>query len=181
MKIQERYATAVRSSCLTVDERTTYSDTDVLGAMGLASREHPLAVALERLFYGDNTASEDLLNILTEMLQGKAPSLQTRISASVARDMARACLAWHRDGTCKACGGHGKQLIPGTKTHSERPCHACKPSPNAATGTGKVPFERSFHPERRPLAAWLVSEMQREQAKAGPAAMKRLAPSLNLG
>lgn len=55
--ITDRYASAVNSHSLTVDPRTTMSDTDVLAAMGWASRQVPMAVALERLFAGDSTAA----------------------------------------------------------------------------------------------------------------------------
>lgn len=173
MRIQDRYASAIHSSCLTVDERTTYSDTDVLGAMGLAGKTHPLAIALERLFSGDNNASESVVSVLSAMVRLKANGMRLKMAETQAKDMARACLAWHRDGVCKPCGGHGKLLIPGTKTHSERSCQICR-------GIGKRAFDREFHPSMRDLAGWLVSEMEREQAKAGPAAMRAIAPSLDL-
>lgn len=177
MSITDRYATAVRSSCLTVDERTTYSDTDVLGAMGLADRTltlrgHPLAVALERLFMGDNGASVRIVEVLAQMARGKAPALRTDITATQAVDMARACLAWHRDGVCKPCGGHGQHVIPNTKTLGGAICKPCK-------GTGRIPFERQFRHEWQELARWLVSEMNREQGRAGPEAMKAIAPRLD--
>jgi hypothetical protein len=62
MKIVDRYASAVRASSLKSEPDTTYSASDVLGAMGLAGKRHPLAVALTRLFTGDNTASGDIVN-----------------------------------------------------------------------------------------------------------------------
>ncbi|MES2973379.1 MAG: hypothetical protein V4757_07210 [Pseudomonadota bacterium] len=173
MKIQERYAVAVNSTCLTVDERTTFSDTDVVGAYGLASKSEPLAVRLERLFHGDNGASAALVTDLSQLLRNKAASMRLRIARTQADDMAKACLAWHRNGTCKTCGGHGLQLIPGTKTHSERDCLSCR-------GTGRRPFERNFRHELQGLAGWLVAHMEREQARAGPAAMQSLAPMLGL-
>lgn len=173
MKIRERYASAIRASSLTVDERTTFSNTDVVGAYGLAGKRHPLATGLERLFHGDNGASQEVLSVLTEMLRNKASAMRLKVARTQAEDIARACLAWHRDGTCKVCGGHGLQLIPGTKTHSERDCLSCR-------GTGKRPFERNFRHEWQGLAGWLVAEMEREQAKAGPEAMKKIAPMLDL-
>jgi len=42
MRYQERYACSVNSSNLTVDERTTWADSDVIGAAGMA------AVQIER-------------------------------------------------------------------------------------------------------------------------------------
>ncbi|MDN8612778.1 hypothetical protein [Variovorax ginsengisoli] len=177
MKVTDRYASAVRSSCLTVDERTTFSDTDVLGAMGLAARAltsegHPLAVALERLFAGDNGASIEIVEVLATMIRGKAPALRLKLTTTQAVDMARACLAWHRDGVCRPCGGHGTLVIPGSRTLGVQQCKPCR-------GHGKIPFERQFRVEWRDLAAWLVAEMEREQGRAGPAAMKALAPRLD--
>lgn len=173
MRIQDRYASAIHSSNLEVDERTTFSDTDVLGAMGLASREHDLAVALQRLFSGDNGASMRVVAVLADMAQGKATALRVKVGAVQAVDMAQACLAWHRDGVCKPCGGHGALKIPGTKTLGAQLCKPCK-------GRGKVPFDRQFHQEKQELARWLVAAMERAQAIAGPAAMAKLAPRLDL-
>lgn len=178
MKVTERYATAIRSSCLTVDERTTYSDTDVLGAMGLADRTlkkegHPLSVALQRLFMGDNGAALQIVEVLSQMARGKAASLRTDITYTQAQQMAQACLAWHRDGTCKPCGGHGVMVIDGSKTLGGAICKPCR-------GTGRIPFEKQFPHQWHELARWLVAEMEREQGRAGPAAMRAIAPRLDL-
>lgn len=170
--IQERYSSAVRSKNLVVDALTTFSDTDVLGAMGLAGKENPLAVALQRLFAGDNGAADEVVADLAKMLRGKAPRMQIKITEVQAADMAKACLAWHRDGSCHECGGHGVYVISGTKTLGAQECKACK-------GEGKRPFDREFHQSFRVLANWLVAEMEREQAKAGPAAMAKIAPKLD--
>lgn len=172
MLITDRYATAIRSSNLAVDERTTYSDTDVLGAYGLASRKYPLAGALERLFMGGNGAAAEVVELLTEMAWKKARGLGVKLNKVEAADMARACLAWHRDGTCKSCGGHGVLVIPGTLTLGSNECKACK-------GTTKRPFEISFPVARRELARWLVAEIGREQSRAGPEALKKIAPRLD--
>lgn len=173
MLIQDRYASAIRSSNLAVDERTTYSDSDVLGAFGLASRERPLAVALERLFSGDNGAARRIVAILAQMLVGKAPHMRIAITHEQAHVMAQACLAWHRSNACRPCGGHGKLVIPGTLTLGHQDCKVCR-------GTGKRPFEREFHAEMRELAKWLIAEMERHQARAGGAAMAKLAPKLEI-
>lgn len=190
MSITDRYATAIRSSCLTVDARTVYSDTDVLGAMGLAHRDlsegrtwsrgqqvsipkAELAVPLERLFMGDNGAAQEIVEILVEWLRGKAPAMKLKLTTVQCADMARACLAWHRDSTCKPCGGHGQGLIKGSTTIGGAICKHCK-------GAGQIPFEKQFRHEHRDLARWLVGEMEREQGRAGPAAMRKIAASMEL-
>jgi hypothetical protein len=190
-KIQNRYASAVHSSNLAVDGKTYMSDSDTLGAMGLADkaltegrriiapdtyepvRPAPLAVSLERLFSGDNRAAYDIVRTLAEMAHEHSFKIDCRIKRVQCVDLARACLAWHRDGTCKPCEGRGYQLIPGTKTLSERECPECR-------GSRKMQFERQFRPEWRELARWMVSEMTRASGYAGPAAMRALAPQLEL-
>lgn len=168
MGISDRYASAIRSSNLSVDERTTYSDTDVLGAMGLAAARYPLGAALARLLYGDNHASQEVVSILAERAWPKARHYGAKVTREDAKLVAEACLAWHRDGTCKHCGGHGRQLIKGTKTLGDRECHVCK-------GAGKLPLERQFLVEPvRQLARWLVSEMEREVAFVIPEMRSRV-------
>jgi len=187
MKITERYSTAIHSSALTVDTKTTMSDTDVLAAFGFADKAlktgrdsqglpvkpAPLAVPLERLFSGDNRAAIEIVMILANMAYTQSWIDRVKISRVQALDMAKACLAWHRDGTCKPCGGHGLTLIPGTKTHSEHDCPAC-------FGKGKIPFESNFRQEHKALARWLVVQMDREAGRAGPAAMQKLAERMEL-
>ena len=173
MTIQDRYASAVHSRSLTVDPRTRMSDTDVLGAYGLASREVPLAVALERLFAGDNKAAPQIAEALGGMAHQHSYKLDVRISKIECHDLAKACLAWHRNGTCRECGGHGYQLAPGAPMLSERECPACN-------GTGRINLEQQFHPELRELVRWMAAELARETGRAGPAAMRRIAPMLEL-
>lgn len=170
--IIERYSSAVRSSNLLVKEATTYSDSDVLGAAGLAGKRNALAMSLTRLFAGDNHASLDLVRVMSELVWGKAQAKQSKLKRVQADDMARAVLAWHRDGGCKVCGGHGFQLIPGTRTVGENACPKCD--------FGKVPFDTQFPDQHVYLARWLLAEVQREQAKAGPAAMSKLSEQMNL-
>lgn len=178
MKILDRYASAIRASSLKHDERSSHAPTDVLGAFGMADkrlceRDEELSVPLTRLFLGDKAASKEVVRTLTKMARGKAPALRTDITTVQAEDMARACLAWHRDNVCKPCGGHGQMVIKGSTTIGGAICKACR-------GTGQIPFEKLFRHDWRELARWLVSEMEREQAKAGPAAMKALGASLSL-
>lgn len=194
MSIKTRYAGAVHSSNLKHtselnrnDEKTQSSDADVLGAMGIADRAlttgknsdgtpvrpAPLAVPLERLFAGDNNAIYGIVRELADMAYRKSFELRIKISRPASVDMARACIAWVRDGRCKSCGGHGYDLIPGTPSLSGHQCAACK-------GTGKVPMTKEFRQLQLPLALWLLDEIARESGRAGPQAMKVLAPSLNI-
>lgn len=169
-KIQDRYASAVHSHDLKSRAETTYSDTDVLGAAGLAAKRSPLAIALMRLFAGDDRDVFTVVRIMTDKVVGKTQGYMPRADAE---SMARAVLAWFRDGTCRACGGHGFQVIPQTRTLSDIECLACR-------GRGKIPFEREFSVVHRDLARWLLAEVEREQAIAGQEAMKKLAPRMDL-
>jgi len=173
MKIVDRYSTAVHSSNLGSKPDTTASDSDVLGAAGLAARRVPLGVALMRLLAGDNHASADVVRILADKAVGKAYRMGNECGRAEAEDLARAVLAWHRHGACKPCGGHGVQVIPGTTTLGGKECPACR-------GTGRLRLEKHVGMVRLELARWLASEVERELAFAGPAAMKALAPSLTL-
>lgn len=195
-RIQDRYATAVHSSDLGVDGKTFMSDSDTLGAYGIAGRAlevgmtstgepvtpSPLAVPLERLFAGDNNAVYDIVRQLADMAHEHSFRLRLKISHTQARDIAEACLAWHRNGTCAACEGRGYALIPGTKTLSENECQDCCAShiPARWRTPGRMPFERQFRPEWRELARWLVSQMEAAAGRAGPEAMKALAPRMDL-
>lgn len=185
--IDQRYASAIRSSNLGVDDKTTRSDSDVLGAMGLADRtltrghdgrgNHsfrcPLAVPLTRLLAGDNNASREVVKILSVMAHKHSFVLDVRVNRTDCHEMALACLAWYRHGACKACGGHGKLVIPGTTTLGAQDCDACR-------GRGKMVFESAFPADWHVLANWLACEMERALGRAGPAAMAHLAPKLEL-
>lgn len=191
MQITERYASAIRSTNLKHDDRSIDADTDVLGAFGLADRalkkgqmwssdgavlidipKAPLAVPLERLFSGDKGAAREVVKVLSDALRGKAPAMHLKMTESQCTDMAKACLAWHRDSVCKLCGGQGMGTI---KPHGWVGGAICKP----CKGTGNIPFEDQFRHDQREIARWLVSEMAREQCRAGPAALKALAPRLD--
>lgn len=93
MKVIERYASAVRSTNLKVDERTTRSDSDVLGAMGLAAREFPLAVALQRLFLGDTTAARELVELLADDAWRQARAMKVKLNHVQAYELAHGCVA----------------------------------------------------------------------------------------
>ncbi|WP_046111807.1 hypothetical protein [Aquincola tertiaricarbonis] len=173
MTFEDRYASAVRSSNLR-GKSDVQGAVDVLGAAGLAAKRTPLGMALERLFVGDNAAAGEIVNILAGMLVGKAwHGDRIELPRTEAADMARAVLAWHRDGVCKPCGGHGVLVMRGTPTLGDQRCTACR-------GTGRLLFDRFFSMERLHLARWLVAEMEREMNVAGPAAMAALRPKLDI-
>lgn len=189
MSFQDRYARSINSSNLkSADNKgdlgMSYTDCDALGAMGLADRALqtplpgkrpavPLAAPLERLFAGDNRAARSIVEFLAESAWKQARAIRVaQFRRPEAKDMAQKCLAWHRDGVCKQCGGHGFSLIPGTKTLSERDCPACD--------AGRLPFEKQFPIDRRELARWVVKQMTQAASYAGPEAMKFLAGRANL-
>lgn len=168
MLITDRYATAIRSSNLAVDERTTYSDSDVLGAAGLAAKNLPIGGGMARLVYGDNHATEAIVQHLTEMTFEKSFKLKLKITKEDARLVSQACLAWSRDGSCKHCGGHGKVLIKGTKTLGDRDCHVCQ-------GSGRIPLERQFSVDGvKELARWLVNQIEMNLSLFAPAVRDRV-------
>jgi hypothetical protein len=190
-QLPERYRSAIHTSDLGSEAKTFRSDSDVVGAYGLADKHlsagyvttgpgqgyhiptSPLSVPLERLFGGDNRASGEIVQILAGMVWKQARRFDCKLDALGALDMAKECLAWHRHGTCKPCGGRAYQLIPGTVSLSSIPCEPCG-------GTGRIPFEDAIDPSkrdqpRRELARWAVSEMERAMGRAGPAAMAAIA------
>jgi hypothetical protein len=170
MRLLERYSQAVNSDDLTVNERTTWSDTDVLGAAGLAGKHNPLGLALTRLF-ADGKPEEALLN-LTELAFKRARTLRVRVDRDQSKEVATAVLGWHRFGTCQPCGGTGYSVIKGTPSLGTE-CPHCR-------GTGKIPFEPLFPQDVVELACWLSAEIDRAQAAAGSDAMRALAPRLEL-
>jgi hypothetical protein len=186
--ITNRYASAIHSSNLKSEARTANSDSDVLGAMGIADRrltkginehgdkvgsEHPMAVPLERLFVGDRASAGVIIQLLAGNIRGKAQSLRIRMSETQATDMAKAVLGWFRAPACRVCGGHGFKVIKNTTTLGDSKCRPCN-------GSGKVLLEELFHENQRELVRWAAAQMEREAGQAGPAAMRALAPSLEL-
>lgn len=171
-QLLDRYASAIRSSHLR-SEAGRVTDVDVLGAAGIAAKRSALPMALARLFVGDARAADEIVGILSALLRDRSMHTAPDLKRTQADDIARAVLAWHRDGVCKPCGGHGYERIDGTPALSERECGACQ-------GTGRRLFERQFRAAWRPHARWLLSVVEVEMSEAGPAAMRALAPSLEL-
>lgn len=184
-KFTERYASAIRSGNMRTTEGTTYSDTDVLGAAGIASKDRriiadgtevpgaPLAMALMRLLAGDNRQAETIIQHLTNMARDKARGMKFELKRQAAQGLATAVLAWFRDGRCKVCSGHGYGVIHHTTTLSDVECSACR-------GTGKVDLERGLAMDEALIARWLATVVERELAKAAPAAMSALAGGMDL-
>lgn len=178
MNINDRYATATRSSNLRSRPETTASDSDVLGAAGLADRKltkegHPIAVALERLFSGDNTAAREIVWLLATWAWNRARDQRVPLRHTESVDIARSVLAWHRDGICRPCNGLGYLIAAGSPYLSSSECPACR-------GTKKRPFEREFRAAHRPIAHQVLDELDRELSRAGPAVMAKLAPRMSL-
>jgi hypothetical protein len=144
---------------------------DVVGAVGLAGKTAPLATALLRLFVGDNSAARDIVHIMAGMAVGKAYRLGHEISRLQAEDLARAVLAWHRDGVCRVCDGHGYIQPQGAPCLSDQQCPSCR-------GTGRILFDRQFAVDRVELARWLAAEVEREQGRAGVEAMRKLSDQM---
>lgn len=177
-KIENRYASAVRSSNMRSKPGTEMSDSDVIGAAGLAARRNELAISLMRLFSGDNREAHHVVRVLSEMAWGKAKAEHVKLKRAQADDMARAVLAWFRDGRCDVCRGHGYKVVggklgEGRAVLSDAACSACK-------GTRKLPFDTQFAIERRLIARWLLSEVERQLAVAGAEAMKALGARMDV-
>lgn len=170
MRVIERYASAVHATSLKSDPATYLSNTDVLGAMSIASRYEPLGVALARLMFAGGTYRS--IATMTQMVVNRGYKIKNRVTKLQARELSIAVLAWYRFGACQPCGGTGFKRIAGTPVNGDE-CNHCG-------GTGKLPFERQFAADVLPLAQWLSSEIDRNQAAAGYAAMVALAPKLDL-
>jgi hypothetical protein len=125
------------------------------------------------MFAGDSSAASTIVSILSGIIRGKAKSLRIDMTVTQATDMAKATLGWFRAPACRVCSGHGFKIIKGTKTLGDSRCHPCN-------GTGKVQLEQLYRVEQRELVRWVMAQLEREANMAGPAAMKALAPSLEL-
>ena len=170
MKILDRYNTAIHASNLASDPLTTWSDTDVIGAAGLAARHEPLGIELARMLAGGG--SGQVVAILTEEAHERSFRVRERITRVQAEDIARAVLAWYRHGTCQPCGGIGFPRIKGTPSLGDECAHC--------GGTGRIQFDSQFRQEWRQIARWLRDGIERTQANAGVIAMQKIAPKLDL-
>lgn len=186
-----RYAAAVHSGNLASDPDTTFSDSDVLGAAGLAGkavryaddphkrrRGAPLALALQRMFVGGDPQGRAVVPILMRMLMVEAHRREDDASELAAGIISRTVLDWHRDSVCKRCGGHGYDTVVGTSLGDRRavisniPCRACR-------GSGRRSFNALFSRDRLQIALWLRDRIEAETARAAAEAMAALAPRLS--
>lgn len=169
MKVLERYNTAIHASSLKPDANTTYADLDVIGAAGLAARYEPMGIALARMLAGGGATC--VIAEMTDAVHERSFRIKQRVTVAVAENIAKAVLAWWRDGVCHPCNGTGFELITGTPSLGGE-CKAC-------SGSGKRAFDKEFRHEHRELARWLSDEVERSQVNAGQIAMKKIAPMLD--
>lgn len=170
MKILDRYSSAVHARSLKSDPRTTWSDTDVLGAAGLAAKVNPLGIALARMLSGGGDS--DVISEMANKVRVRSHSIKSRVTEVQARDIAMAVIAWYRYGACQPCGGTGYKIIPGTPSLGDE-CPRC-------FGAGKMPFDRQFSDKYITLAKWIAGEIEKSQAEAGDLAMRLLMPRMDL-
>lgn len=175
--IAARYARAIGSGNLKSDARTTSSDSDVLGAAGLAAKKYPVAIGLERLFVGDGRAAADIVALLADDVWIHARKSHKKLRRAEAVLLAQAVLAWCRGGTCTSCGGHGYAILgtlgTGRAVVSDNECPACR-------GTKKVLFEPAFTTRELPHAYWLRERIEALLCFAGPAIMRKMAEDMEL-
>lgn len=162
MKFRDRYAMAVDDGV----------PRDVIHAAGVVARRAPLAMALMRFFVGGDLEGKAVSAILRRMAVGKAYRMDDPIGEAAADLVAGMVLQWHRDSSCRMCGGHGFKTIlgelgDGRTVIGDSACKDCR-------GTGKRPFDRMFPLNRLPLARWLREEVERETSRAGAEAMRFL-------
>jgi hypothetical protein len=143
MKFRDRYAMAVDDGV----------PRDVIHAAGVVARRAPLAMALTRFFVGGDQEAKSVSAILRRMAVGKAWRMGDPIGEAAADLIAGMVLQWHRDSSCRLCGGHGYktmlgELGEGRTVIGDSPCPDCK-------GTGKRSFDRLF--PRNRLAARAVA------------------------
>jgi hypothetical protein len=165
MKVTERYSNALEAKSLSVDVRTTFSPSDVLGAAGMAAHASSEAMILWSVLFQNKTSAKlAAVDMLAKKLTGQM--IRNRWKGDP-RKIAQEVFAWHMHGTCQPCGGRGYELIPGTPTLSDRLCRQCE-------GTGKLRLPRG-----EPYS-WLEAYMGALIASAGGKVMQKLAVDMNI-
>ena len=170
MRILDRYNTACHARSLKSEPGTTWSDTDVLAAAGIAARVEPLGIALARMLSGGGASG--VISILAIEAYERGYRINQRVTPRQAGDIAMAVLAWYRHGTCQPCAGTGFKRIVDTPSLGDE-CGHCD-------GGGRLPFDKQFIHEHREIAIYLRDEIGRTQARAGQAAMRKIAPLFDL-
>jgi hypothetical protein len=163
LKIVERYASAVRSSNLRSIERTTISDSDVIGAVGLASKTDYLGALLLRFELGDNRAARECAGVMAHRAHVHFPKLHPRTAV----DLASALLAFTRSDVCPDCNGLGREVIAGTPTLGTKECKTCG-------GTGKKRIDRQFAKEHMPVVDWMYHWVSRAKHEAAHIAAEKV-------
>jgi len=155
LKIVERYASAIRSSNLRSIERTNFSDLDVIGAVGLASKTDYLGALLLRFELGDNKAARECAGRMAHRATVQFPKLHPRTAV----DIASALLAFTRSDVCTDCNGLGSRVIEGTPVLEKAECQTCR-------GTGKKRIDRQFAKEHMPVVDWMNAWISRAKHEA---------------
>jgi len=163
LRIIDRYASAIRSSNLRSIERTTHSDSDVIGAVGLASKTDYLGALLLRFELGDNKAARECAGVLANRACIQFPKLHPRTAV----DIASALIAFSRSDVCTDCNGLGCEVIPGTPTLSKKECRTCR-------GTGKKRIDKQFSKEHMPIVDWMYAWVSRARHEAASMAAERV-------
>lgn len=130
----------------------------------------PLAVPLARVMHGgDYRAMHSIVRELADRGYRKSKHFDARVTEGEAKRMAKATIAWFLHGTCKPCGGHGMERPEGAPMLSGRICKSCG-------GTKRIPFVTQFHHHVRPLAQWMVDEVEKSLGRASVQAQRHLQP-----
>lgn len=165
MNMQERYEIARNSSNLKSLERTTFSDSDVLAAAGMAAQQNEDALLLWSVaFQGHSAEKHKLVAKLAEKLEKHMDRFRLAGNPVL---IAMECVAWTLHGTCQPCEGRGYKHIPDTPSLSDELCDHCK-------GTGKVELP---HTEAH---TWLHNYIDILTAVAGGHIMAKLAGEMEL-
>jgi hypothetical protein len=170
--IQERYAQAIRSSNLTCDVNTTFSDLDVIGAMAFADarlsrrdewgRSRPGACGISRLLAGDDREAKRAVQSVAHRVWARAASAGFDLVWKDAENIAKSCFAWMEHGGCRICAGSMSKRAT---------CSNCD-------GSGRISFVKGFSAEHYPFAKWAVQEIVADLSVAGAEAGRAIAEQM---
>lgn len=167
-KILERYASAANAHDLRATVTTMFSNTDVLAAMGRASRDEPLGQGLLRLITGDNSKRLIALEVIADEAWRHARRLDVKMSMAQAVALASAAIDWLHKPGCQWCNGTGTKLEPWPGGGWQNVvCFLCNGMQQRA-----IRVEVTRHAI---VAQWLADELLRELGRVSAAAMHSLA------